>query len=144
MGQRSRGKSFYDATPRYGDLSSTKQTYSRQSPPSASVDLRLIPTDLYTDALICEPAMNTLFLLMAQYDARAIVPAETVCRDYFSHLTLAKFLRKVGSGEIDLPLTRSEKSQKSARGVHIQDLAEYLDKRRTVALAETRAFQRIR
>lgn len=88
--------------------------------------------------------MNTLFLLMAQYDARAIVPAETVCRDYFSHLTLAKLLRKVGSGEIDLPLTRSEKSQKSARGVHIQDLAEYLDKRRTVALAETRAFQGIR
>lgn len=88
--------------------------------------------------------MNTLFLLMAQYDARAIVPAETVCRDYFSHLTLAKFLRKVGSGDIDLPLTRSEKSQKSARGVHIQDLAEYLDKRRAIALAENHAFQGIR
>ena len=91
--------------------------------------------------MICEAFMNTLFLLMAQYDARAIVPAETVCRDYFSHLTLAKFFRKVGSGDIDLPLTRSEKSQKSARGVHIQDLAEYLDRRRAVALSEARAFQ---
>lgn len=85
--------------------------------------------------------MNTIFLLMAQYDARAIVPAETVCRDYFSHLTLAKFLRKVGSGEIDLPLTRSEKSQKSLRGVHIQDLAEYLDRRRAIATSEANALQ---
>lgn len=85
--------------------------------------------------------MNTLFLLMAQYDARAIVPAETVCRDYFSHLTLAKFLRKISSGDIDLPLTRSEKSQKSARGIHIQDLAEYLDRRRAVAISEASTFQ---
>ena len=121
--------------------SSTKQTYNRQSPPSASVDLRLIPADLDTQSMISEAAMNTLFLLMAQYDARAIVPAETVCQDYFSHLTLAKFLRKIGSGDIDLPLTRSEKSQKSARGIHIQDLAEYLDRRRAVALSEARTFQ---
>lgn len=121
--------------------SSTKQTYNRQSPPSASVDLRQIPADLDTQSMISEAAMNTLFLLMAQYDARAIVPAETVCQDYFSHLTLAKFLRKIGSGDIDLPLTRSEKSQKSARGIHIQDLAEYLDRRRAVALSEARTFQ---
>lgn len=59
--------------------------------------------------------MNTLFFLMAQYDARAIVPAEIVCRNYFSHLTLAKFLRKIGSGDIDLPPTRSEKAKKAPR-----------------------------
>ena len=85
--------------------------------------------------------MNTLFLLMAQYNGRAIVPIETVCRDYFAHLTLPKFLRKVSLGEIELPLTRAEKSQKSARGVHLQDLADYLDKRRKVALYEARAFK---
>ena len=39
--------------------------------------------------------MNTLFLLMAQYDGRAVVPVDAVCKDYFSHLTLPKFLRKV-------------------------------------------------
>ncbi|WP_352868246.1 pyocin activator PrtN family protein [Mesorhizobium sp. M1329] len=66
---------------------------------------------------------------MAQYEGRVIVPAETVCKDYFSHLTLAKFLRKVSIGEIELPLTRAERSQKSAKGVHLQDLASYLDKR---------------
>ncbi|MFU8866278.1 MAG: pyocin activator PrtN family protein [Rhodobacterales bacterium] len=51
--------------------------------------------------------LNTLFLLMAQYEGRVIVPAETVCKDYFSHLTLTKFLRKVSAGEIDLPITRA-------------------------------------
>ncbi|WP_273281634.1 pyocin activator PrtN family protein [Pseudooceanicola atlanticus] len=85
--------------------------------------------------------LNTLFLLMAQYDGRVIVPAETVCKDYFSHLTITKFLRKVSTGEIDLPLTRAERSQKSARGVHLQDLALYLDKRREIALSEARAFR---
>ncbi|WP_027244086.1 pyocin activator PrtN family protein [Leisingera daeponensis] len=85
--------------------------------------------------------MNTLFLLMAQYDGRAVVPVDTVCKDYFSHLTLPKFLRKVSSGEIDLPLVRSERSQKSAKGVHLSDLATYLDKRREVALNERDAFK---
>lgn len=85
--------------------------------------------------------MNTLFLLLAQYNGRAIVPVETVCKDYFSHLTLPKFLRKVSAGEIDIPLMRAEKSQKSARGVHLQDLADYLDKRRKVALHEAEAFR---
>ena len=85
--------------------------------------------------------MNTLFLLMAQYDGRAVVPVDTVCKDYFSHLTLPKFLRKVSSGDIDLPLVRSECSQKSAKGVHLLDLATYLDKRREVALYERDAFK---
>ena len=85
--------------------------------------------------------MNTLFLLMAQYDGRAVVPVDAVCKDYFSHLTLLKFLRKVSSGEIDLPLVRSERSQKSAKGVHLSDLATYLDKRREVALYERDAFK---
>ncbi|WP_116132170.1 pyocin activator PrtN family protein [Tropicimonas sp. IMCC34043] len=85
--------------------------------------------------------MTTLFLLMAQNDGRAVVPVDTVCKDYFSHLTLPKFLRKVSSGEIDLPLVRSERSQKSAKGVHLSDLATYLDKRREVALYERDAFK---
>lgn len=71
------------------------------------------------------------------------MPIETVCKDYFAHLTLPKPLRKVSLGEIELPLTRAEKSQKSARGVHLQDLADYLDKRRKVALYEARAFKEV-
>lgn len=45
--------------------------------------------------------MNTLFLLMAQCDGRAVVLVEKICVDYFSHLTLQKLLRKVDAGEIE-------------------------------------------
>jgi hypothetical protein len=50
--------------------------------------------------------MNTAFLLMAQYNGAAIIPVETVCRDYFSHLTVDKFVRKLSAGEIRIPLVR--------------------------------------
>jgi hypothetical protein len=84
--------------------------------------------------------MNTLFLLMAQYDGQAVIPVDRVCKDYFSHLSFDKFLRKVGAGEIEIPVTRMEASQKSARGVHLQDLATYLDKRREAAVREMKAL----
>lgn len=71
--------------------------------------------------------MNTAFLLMAQYNGQAIIPLERVCADYFSHLTPEKMKMKVAAGEIDLPLVRVEGSQKAARGVHLNDLAAYLD-----------------
>lgn len=71
--------------------------------------------------------MNTAFLLMAQYSGQAVIPLERVCADYFSHLTPEKMKMKVAAGEIDLPLIRMESSQKAARGVHLNDLAAYLD-----------------
>ncbi len=84
--------------------------------------------------------MNTVFLLMARHKARVVIPLEEVCRDYFPHLTVPKLLRKVSSGEIKLPILRAEKSQKSAKGVHIQHLAEYIDKGREEAERELRAL----
>jgi hypothetical protein len=81
--------------------------------------------------------MNTAFLLMAQYNAQAVIPAGTVVRDYFPHLTLDKFLRKVALGEIKIPLLRIEAgSQKAAKGVHLNDLAQYLDERQAAAVKE--------
>ncbi|AKM40351.1 Pyocin activator protein PrtN [Burkholderia contaminans] len=83
--------------------------------------------------------MNTVFLLMAQYNATAIIPIELVCRDYFSHLTPLQLQRKISSGELALPLVRIEgKSQKAAKGVHIEDLAKWIDERRAAALKECR------
>lgn len=84
--------------------------------------------------------MNTAFLLMAKYDATPIIPVDKVCKDFFPHLTTVKFLRKVSDGSLALPLVRIEASQKSAKGVHLQDLADYLDKRREEAARE---FQRM-
>lgn len=80
--------------------------------------------------------MNTAFLLMAQYNARAVIPVDVVCKDYFPHLDSAKFVRKVSAGEIKIPLVRIEGSQKCAKGVHLQDLADYLDTRRAAAIKE--------
>ncbi len=82
--------------------------------------------------------MNTAFLLMAQYGGRAIIPVDDVCRDYFSHLTPEKFVRKVSLGEIVIPLVRMEGSQKSAKGVHLTDLAAYIDERTEAARKECR------
>jgi len=86
--------------------------------------------------------MNTAFLLMAQYDGKAIIPVASVCADYFPHLRPDQFIRKVGAGEIKLPLVRAETSQKSAKGVHLQDLADYLDGRRAAAQKELEQMTR--
>lgn len=85
--------------------------------------------------------MNTQFLLLAQYGARAVVPLDDVCRDYFQHLTPHQLARKALAGEIDLPITRIESSQKASRGVHLQDLADWIDKRREAARREADQLQ---
>lgn len=83
--------------------------------------------------------MKTAFLLMAQYDGKAIIPVGDVVRDYFHHLTVDKFVRKVSLGEIRLPLVRIEpNSQKAAKGVPLNDLAIYLDERCAAAAKEAR------
>lgn len=81
--------------------------------------------------------MKTIFLLMAQYDGQAIVPLERVQRDYFSHLDVQKLTAKCATGKIRLPLVRTDPtSQKSAKGVSLEDLAAYLDARREAARKE--------
>lgn len=80
--------------------------------------------------------MNTVFLLMAQFGARAVIPLDEVRREYFPHLELDKFLRKLSAGEIPLPVVRIEKSQKSAKGVYVQDLADYIDHQHAAAIKE--------
>lgn len=87
--------------------------------------------------------MNTVFLLMAQFGARAVIPIEEVRREYFSHLELDKLLRKIAYGEIVLPLVRIETSQKSAKGVYVQDLANYIDERRAAAQKECNQLARV-
>ena len=75
---------------------------------------------------------------MAQYNGAAVIPLEFVVRDYFRHLTVEKLLRKILAGNIRLLIVRIESSQKAAKGVHLADLAEYLDRQREKALKECR------
>ncbi|MGO4854464.1 pyocin activator PrtN family protein [Phaeovulum sp. W22_SRMD_FR3] len=86
--------------------------------------------------------INTVWLLMAQYDGRAMIPVDQVCKDFFGALSLPVFLRKVSSGEIPLPLARMEGSQKSAKMVHINDLAIYIDARANEARREAASLAR--
>jgi hypothetical protein len=80
--------------------------------------------------------MKTSFCLLALYDGLPVIPVDRVCRDFFSHLSPDKFIRKCSSGEIRLPLLRIENSKQSAKGIHIQDLADYIDQRREAAQKE--------
>lgn len=86
--------------------------------------------------------MDTQFLLMARYDALPIIPVEQIRSDFFNHLSLPKFLRKLNERSIALPIVSIEASQKSQKGVHIQDLATFLDNRREAALKEFDHFFR--
>lgn len=88
--------------------------------------------------------MKTLFLLMAQYNGLTIIPLNQVCKDYFTHLTTDMFQRKVMAGQIRIPITRLESSQKSAKGIHITDLAAYLDSQREAAVKECNQLNGIR
>ncbi|RDS92551.1 pyocin activator PrtN family protein [Pseudomonas fluorescens] len=80
--------------------------------------------------------MNTLFLLMAQYDGRVVIPLDRACADYMN-LTVEKFKYKQLRGEIDIPITRlGADTQKASLGLHIQDLADYIDRQRAKAAKE--------
>jgi hypothetical protein len=38
--------------------------------------------------------MNTAFILLAQYDGRAVIPIETVAKDYFPHINATGLVGK--------------------------------------------------
>jgi hypothetical protein len=71
--------------------------------------------------------MQTLFLLMARYEARPFLSIDLVRQDFFDGMSRKVFLGKVESGEIRLPLTRLDEGQKAVKGITIQDLAIFLD-----------------
>lgn len=82
--------------------------------------------------------MDTFYLLMAKYQA-IVIPLPIVARDFFPHLEPDKLLRKISNGKIQIPLVRLDaSSQKTAKGVHVKDLADYLDKQTEAARKECR------
>ncbi len=74
---------------------------------------------------------------MAQYNGQAVIPIDKVVQDFFPHLSTDKFLRKASTGEIAIPIVRVDPtSQKGAKGIHLGDLASFLDTRRLAAQKE--------
>ena len=78
----------------------------------------------------------TLWLLASRYDGLPVIPVEIVCRDYFSHMKPDQFVRQAERGDIPLPIVRMTESQKSAKGVALQSLADFLDKKMGAAEKE--------
>ncbi|WP_047258044.1 pyocin activator PrtN family protein [Chromobacterium subtsugae] len=78
--------------------------------------------------------MNTIFLLMARYESPA-VPLDKVCADYLN-LTTKKAQEMASLNRLPFPTFRMNDSQKAPRLVHINDLADYIDKQRAAAASK--------
>jgi len=85
--------------------------------------------------------MKTMFLLMARYEARPLLPIDLVRQDFFDGMSRKVFLNKIESGEIRLPLTRLDEGQKAVKGIALQDLATFID---TCTLAARKELARKR
>ena len=72
--------------------------------------------------------MNTVFLLLAEFGTTTI-PLADVSEKYF-RLKPSTAEKKASMGEFALPTFRASDSQKAPRMIHVQDLAEHLDKQR--------------
>jgi hypothetical protein len=79
--------------------------------------------------------MSTLKRLESQFNA-PLLPMEVVRVNFFPHLSEDTFSRRARANDLGFPVIRADRSQKTAMFVHIEDLASYLDSRRTVALHE--------
>lgn len=75
--------------------------------------------------------MDTTLLLMAQYK-QAVIPLKDICEKYFG-LSYEKARREASLNQLPVPTVRLADSQKAPLGVRVQDLAELIDQRATVA-----------
>ncbi|EMY3520677.1 TPA: pyocin activator PrtN family protein [Yersinia enterocolitica] len=78
--------------------------------------------------------MNTIFLLMAEFETSTIPLADIAERYLGMKPTTAD--KKAGAGELSIPTFRIGNTQKSPRMVHVKDLADLIDMRRGEAIVE--------
>ncbi len=72
-----------------------------------------------------------MFLLMAEYETPA-VPLSDICEKYLG-MKPSTAESKAALGQLAFPTFRLGNSQKSPRLVHLQDLAELIDRKRKEA-----------
>ncbi|MCP1290899.1 pyocin activator protein PrtN [Chromobacterium haemolyticum] len=75
--------------------------------------------------------MKTAFLLMAQYE-RPVLKLDDICEEYFG-LSPAEARRRANLNTLPVPTMRLAESQKAPVMVHIDDLAQFIDKQRQSA-----------
>jgi hypothetical protein len=90
----------------------------------------------------CLPGIHQLILILLISSftsiARGSVVHDPIARTTEVRGASGMLLRKALRGDIALPIVRIETSQKAQRGVHLVDLAGYIDKRRAAAVKECR------
>jgi hypothetical protein len=74
--------------------------------------------------------MNTFFVLMAEYGQATIEVSKCAAKFGLSPKTAAD---KANRHALPVPCFRLEDSQKAPMFVHVSDLAEWIDKRRSAA-----------
>ncbi|MEN4606027.1 pyocin activator PrtN family protein [Pantoea agglomerans] len=83
--------------------------------------------------------MNTMFLLMAEYET-ATIPLSVIAERYLG-MRPSTADKKAGCGELPIPTFRIGSSQKSPRIVHVSDLADFIDSQRKAAKQELKNSQ---
>ncbi|WP_071883775.1 pyocin activator PrtN family protein [Serratia marcescens] len=78
--------------------------------------------------------MNTMFLLMAEYE-RSSIPLSEIAERYLG-LRPSTAEQKAAEGKLPIVTFRVGNTQKSPRMVHVADLAELIDQRRKAAKEE--------
>ena len=79
-------------------------------------------------------SMNTAFLLIAEFGTSQI-PLADIAEKYLK-MSQTTAERKANAGELPIPTYRLNDSQKSPRMIHVNDLANYIDKQRNDAVVE--------
>lgn len=74
--------------------------------------------------------MNTLFLLMAQFNSPA-VPVDR-CASYFG-LSEREAMNRAALNKLPIPAFRLRDSQKAPMMLHVEDLAMFIDRQRASA-----------
>ncbi|CDZ85405.1 TPA: pyocin activator PrtN family protein [Citrobacter koseri] len=83
--------------------------------------------------------MNTMFLLMAEFETSTI-PLSVIAERYLG-MRPSTADKKAGCGELPIPTFRIGNSQKSPRVVHVKDLADFIDSQRKAAKEELKNSQ---
>ncbi|CAI0754571.1 MULTISPECIES: pyocin activator PrtN family protein [Serratia] len=78
--------------------------------------------------------MNTMFLLMAEYE-KSNIPLSEIAERYLG-LKPATAEQKAAEGKLPIATFRVGNTQKAPRLVHVEDLATLIDQRRKAAKEE--------
>ncbi len=91
-------------------------------------------------AKVSSAAPQTMYLLMAEYGARTLIPLDEIA-DKVLGMSINTARRRARSCDLPFAVVRLGESQKAPYQVHLQDLANYIESRCSEARIEWRKIQ---